>query len=56
MLKRKDNLFSYFAFPEPTRRSLFINNPAESLNKRLRRVTRSKEQFLREEARYAQTC
>jgi len=41
MFEGKDNLFSYFAFPAPTRRSLDANNPTESLNKRLERVTRS---------------
>lgn len=45
MFQGKDSLFSYFAFPEAIRRSLYTNNLAESLNKRLKRVTRSKEQF-----------
>ena len=56
MFEGKDNLFSYFAFPEPTRRSLYTNNLAESLNKRLKRVTRSKEQFPHEKALERTVC
>lgn len=56
MFQGKDNLFSYFAFPEPIRRSLYTNNLAESLNKRLKRVTRSKEQFPHEGALERTVC
>lgn len=56
MFEEKDNLFSYFAFPEPIRRSLYTNNLAESLNKRLKRVTKSKEQFPHEEALERTVC
>ena len=56
MFEGKDNLFSYFAFPEPTCRSLYTNNLAESLNKRLKRVTRSKEQFPHEKALERTVC
>jgi len=56
MFEGKDNLFSYFAFPELIRRSLYTNNLAESVNKRLRRVTRSKEQLPHEEALERTVC
>jgi transposase-like protein len=56
LFEGKENLFSYFAFPEPIRRSLYTNNLAESLNKRLKRVTRSKEQFPHEDALERTVC
>lgn len=56
MFEGKDNLFSYFAFPESVRRSLYTNNLAESLNKRLKRITKSKEQFPHEEALERTVC
>lgn len=56
MFEGKDNLFSYYGFPEPIRRSLYTNNLLESLNKRLKRVTKSKEQFPNEDALERTVC
>ncbi|MDD7593005.1 MAG: transposase [Peptoniphilaceae bacterium] len=50
IFKRKDNLFSFMAFPEQIRSSLYTNNLAESVNKSLKRVTKVKEQFPKEDA------
>lgn len=44
------NLFSFFDFPAPIRKSLYTNNLAESLNKRLKRIIKGKEQFPNEES------
>ena len=43
-------------FPEEIRGSLYTNNLAESLNKRLKRVTKSKEQFPNEDALERTVC
>lgn len=50
LFKRRDNLFSFMDFPEQIRSSLYTNNLAESLNKSLKRVTKVKEQFPKEDA------
>ena len=56
MFEGKDNLFSYYAFPESIRKSLYTNNLAESINKRLKRITKSKEQFPHEDALERTAC
>ena len=50
------NLFSFFDFPAAIRTSLYTNNLAESLNKRLKRVVKAKEQFPSEEALERVVC
>ena len=52
----KTNLFSFMDFPEEIRGSLYTNNLAESLNKRLKRVTKSKEEFPNEDALERTVC
>ena len=52
----KTNLFSFMDFPEEIRGSLYTNNLAESINKRLKRVTKSKEQFPNEDALERTVC
>lgn len=52
----KDNLFSFMDFPQGIRGSLYTNNLAESLNKRLKRVTKGKEQFPNEAALERTVC
>lgn len=44
-LERHDNLFSFFNFPEEIRRSIYTNNIIENFNKRIKKVTKQKEQF-----------
>lgn len=43
LFEGKMNLFSFYHFPASIRRSLYTNNLAESLNKRLKRITKVKE-------------
>jgi transposase-like protein len=50
------NLFSFFDFPAAIRTSLYTNNLAESLNKRLKRVVKAKEQFPSEDALERVVC
>lgn len=52
----KSNLFSFFDFPASIRKSLYTNNLAESLNKRLKRIVKSKEQFPNEDALERVVC
>ncbi len=52
----KTNLFSFMDFPEAVRKSLYTNNLAESLNKRLKRITKSKEQFPNEDSLERTVC
>ena len=52
----KTNLFSYFSFPQRIRRSLYTNNLAESIHKRIKRVIKSKEQFPNEDALARTVC
>ena len=56
LFKGKNNLFSFFSFPETIRRSLYTNNLVESLNKRLKRITKVKEQFPNEDALQRTVC
>lgn len=50
------NLFSFFDFPAAIRKSLYTNNLVESLNKRLKRVVKAKEQFPNEDALERVVC
>lgn len=50
------NLFSFFDFPAAIRKSLYTNNLVESLNKRLKRVVKTKEQFPNEDALERVVC
>lgn len=50
------NLFSFFDFPAAIRKSLYTNNLVESLNKRLKRVVKAKEQFSNEDALERVVC
>ena len=52
----KTNLFSYFSFPQRIRRSLYTNNLAESIHKRIKRIIKSKEQFPNEDALARTVC
>lgn len=56
LFEGKNNLFSFFSFPETIRRSLYTNNLVESLNKRLKRITKVKEQFPNEDALQRTVC
>lgn len=50
------NLFAFFDFPAAIRKSLYTNNLVESLNKRLKRVVKAKEQFPNEDALERVVC
>lgn len=52
----KDNLFTFFDFPVPVQASLYTNNLAESLNKRLKRIIKVKEQFPNEASLERTVC
>ena len=54
--KDQTNLFSFFDFPSEIRKSLYTNNLVESLNKRLKRVVKVKEQFPNEDALERVVC
>lgn len=56
LFEGKTNLFSFYSFPESIRRALYTNNLAESLNKRLKRITKTKEQFPNEDALERTVC
>ena len=56
MFEGRDDLFLYYVCPKPIRNSIYTNNLCESLNKRLKRVTRSKEQFPHEDALERTVC
>ena len=56
MFEGKTNLFSFYAFPESIRRALYTDNLVESLNKRLKRITKAKEQFPNEDALQRTVC
>lgn len=56
LFEGKMNLFSFYHFPASIRRSLYTNNLAESLNKRLKRITKVKEQFPNEDALQQTVC
>lgn len=50
VFEKRDNLFSYLAFPEKIRRSLYTSNLIESLNSKIKRAIHKKEQFPNEES------
>ena len=56
LFEGKTNLFSFYSFPESIRRVIYTNNLAESLNKRLKRITKAKEQFPNEDALQRTVC
>lgn len=56
LFEGKENLFSFFSFPAAIRPSLYTNNLIESLNKRLKRVTKVKEQFPHEDSLDRTVC
>lgn len=56
IFKRRDNHFSFMAFLEQFRFSLYTNNLAESLNKSLKRTTKVKEKFPKEDAQERCVC
>ena len=49
-LESYDNLFTLYEFPEEIRRSIYTNNLVENFNKRIKKVTKSKEQFPNEDS------
>lgn len=56
VFERRDNRFSFLAFLESVRRSLYTNNLAESLNKGLKRMIKVKEQFPTEDTLERGVC
>lgn len=45
VFEQRSNLFSYLAFPENIRRSLYTSNLIESINSKIKKAIRRKEQF-----------
>ena len=39
------SLFSFYAYPQEIRSSIYTTNPIENMNKQLKRITKRKEQF-----------
>ena len=44
------SLFSFYAYPQEIRSSIYTTNPIENMNKQLKRITKRKEQFPNEDA------
>lgn len=56
ILESHDNLFNYYNFPKEIRRSIYTNNIVENFNKRIKKVTKVKEQFPNEESLERTIC
>jgi len=56
VLNDLDNLFTFYAFPEKIRRSIYTTNLIENFNKNLKRGTKQKEQFPNEESLERYIC
>ena len=50
LLQSNQSLYTFYAFPEEVRSSIYTTNSIEGLNKQLKRDTKRKEQFPNEEA------
>lgn len=55
-LEKMDNLFTFYDFPKEVRKSIYTNNIIENFNKKIKKMTKQKEQFPNESSLERSIC